>query len=94
MIKASELRKKYFGDDNTVTADELKCQKQRIATIIESYAQQNEESVTVIVPYRFKKVIASWLEDNEYTVIGINAKDNALHVFWTKDLVEQMVEKD
>lgn len=91
MLKASELRQKYFNDNRNFTAEELERQKQRIATIIESYAKQSEESVTVIVPYRFKKVIASWLEDNEYTVIGINTKDNALYVFWTKDLVEQMM---
>ena len=90
MLKASELRQKYFNDD-TVTDEALEHQKQRIAKFIESTAKQLEESITIVVPNRFKKAIASWLEDNEYTVLGINSNDNSLYVFWTKDLVDQMI---
>ena len=90
MLKASELRKKYFNDD-TVTDEDLEYQKQRIAKLIENTAKQQEESVTIVMPNRFKKDIASWLEDNEYTVLGVNSNDNSLYVFWTKDLVEQMI---
>lgn len=90
MLKASELRQKYFNDD-TVTDEDLEYQKQRIAKLIENTAKQNEESITIVVPNRFKKAIASWLEDNEYTVLGVNSKDNSLYIFWTKDLVDQMI---
>lgn len=91
MLKASELRKKYFNDDSNFTTDELEYQKQRIAKFIENTAKQLEESITMVVPNRFKKDIASWLEDNEYTVLGVNSNDNSLYIFWTKDLVDQMI---
>lgn len=91
MLKASELRKKYFKDDSNFTTDELEQQKQRIAKLIESTAKQLEESITIVVPNIFKKDIASWLEDNEYTVLGVNSNDNSLYIFWTKDLVDQMI---
>lgn len=90
MLKASELRQKYFNDD-TVTDEALEHQKQRIAKLIESSAKQLEDSITIVVPNRFKKAIASWLEDNEYTVLGVNSNDNSLYIFWTKELVEQMI---
>lgn len=39
----------------------------------------------------YKKRIAEWLEDNEYTVIGVNSKSEEMYIFWTEELVQQMV---
>lgn len=89
MIKASELRKKYFGDD--LGLEDLDEYKARIEKFIDTAAKAGEESTTVILPRRYKKVIAEWLEDNEYTVLGVNSKTNDLDIFWSKDLVEQMI---
>ena len=89
MIKARELRKKYFGDD--LGLDDLDLHKSRIEKFIDSAAAAGKESTTVILPKRYKQVIAKWLEDNEYTVIGVNSKTNDLYIFWSKDLVEQMM---
>lgn len=89
MIKASQLRKKYFGDD--LGLEDLDSYKSRIEKFIDAAAKAGEESTTVIIPRRYKKVIAEWLEDNEYTVLGVNSKTNDLNIFWSKNLVEQMI---
>lgn len=90
MIKASELRQKYFADDsfNDSTFEQLKtlCEKSIIAA-----AEKGEDSVTVNIPLMYKKRIAEWLEDNEYTVIGIESESDEMYILWSKDLVEQMV---
>jgi hypothetical protein len=89
MIKASELREKYFGDD--LHLEDLDLHKSRIEKLIDSAAKDGKESITVVLPTRYKKAIAEWLEDNEYTVFGVNNDINALDIFWAKELVEQMV---
>lgn len=89
MIKASELRKKYFGDD--LDLKDLDLHKSRIEKLIDSAAKDNKEAITVVLPTRYKKAIAEWLEDNEYTVIGVNSNENSLNIFWSKELVEQML---
>jgi len=90
MIKASELRQKYFPDDsfNDSTFEQLKtlCEKSIIVA-----AENKEDSVTINIPTMYKKRIAEWLEDNEYTVIGVNSKSEEMYIFWTEDLVQQMV---
>lgn len=90
MIKASELRQKYFNEEsyNNSTFERLKilCENSIIVA-----AENNEDSVTINVPIMYKKRIAEWLEDNEYTVIGVNSKSDEMDVFWSKELVEQMV---
>lgn len=89
MIKASELRKKYFGDE--LDLKDLDVHKSRIEKLIEDAAKNHKDAIAVILPVRYKKVIAEWLEDNEYTVLGVNNDENSLHIFWSKELVEQMV---
>ena len=91
MIKASELRQKYFADDsfNDSTFEQLKilCEKSIIVA-----AEKGEDSTTINIPILYKKRIAEWLEDNEYTVIGFNSKsDDNLYIFWSEELVKQMV---
>ena len=55
-------------------------------------AENKEDSVTINIPRLYKKRIAEWLEDNEYTVIGVKSESDVMYIFWTKDLVRQMVE--
>ena len=91
MIKASELRQKYFPDEsfNDSKFEELKtlCEKSIIIA-----AENKEDSTTVNIPVMYKKRIAEWLEDNEYTVLGVNdTKSDEMHIFWAEDLVEQLV---
>ena len=87
MIKASELRQKYFPDDsfNDSTFEQLKtlCEKSIIAA-----AEKGEESTTVNIPLMYKQKIAEWLEDNEYTVFGVNSKTTDMDIFWNEDLVK------
>ena len=88
MIKASDLRTKYFPDEsfNDSTFEELKtlCEKSIIVA-----AEKGEDSVTINIPTMYKKRIAAWLEDNEYTVFGVNdTKSDDMHVFWSEELVE------
>lgn len=90
LIKASELRKKYFNEEifTDATFEQLKtlCEK----SIIDA-AENKEDSVTINIPTMYKKNIAEWLEDNEYTVIGVNSKSDEIYIFWSEDLVKQMV---
>ena len=90
MIKASELRQKYFNEEsfNNSTFEQLKtlCEKSIITV-----AEKGEDSVTVNIPLMYKKKIAEWLEDNEYTVLGVNDTLDEIHIYWSKDLVEQMI---
>ena len=90
MIKASELRQKYFNEEifNDSTFEQLKtlCEKSII-----SAAEKGEDSVTVNIPLMYKKRIAEWLEDNEYTALGVNDTLDEINIYWSKDLVEQMV---
>lgn len=90
MIKASELRQKYFNEEsfNDSTFEQLKtlCEKSIIVA-----AEKGEDSITINIPSMYKKRIAEWLEDNEYTVIGVNSKSDEMYIFWTEELVEQMV---
>ena len=90
MIKASELRKKYFNEEsfNDSTLEQLKtlCEKSIIVA-----TEKGEDSITINIPKLYKKQIAEWLEDNEYTVIGVNSKSDEMYIFWSKELVEQMV---
>lgn len=90
MIKASELRKKYFNEE--IFNDSLFWQlKRQCEKSIVTVAEKGEESVTVNIPLTYKKRIAEWLEDNEYTVLGVNDSLDEIHIFWSKDLVEQMM---
>lgn len=89
MIKASQLREKYFKDD--LTLKDLDLLKYQVEKNIDDAAKAGEESTTVNMPKRYKKVIAEWLEDHEYTVFGVNTDKDSLDVFWSKDLVEQMI---
>lgn len=89
MIKASKLREKYFKDD--LTLKDLDFHKSDIEKFIVAAAKAGDDSTSVALPKRYKKVIAKWLEDNEYTVFGVNSDDNSLDIFWSKDLVEQMM---
>jgi len=90
LIKASELRKKYFNEEifTDSTFEELKtlCEKSIIAA-----AENKQDSITINIPTLYKKRIAEWLEDNEYTVIGVKSKSDDMYILWSKDLVEQMV---
>lgn len=90
MIKASELRQKYFMNEsfNDSTFEELKtlCEKSIIVA-----AEKGEDSTTVNIPILYKKRIAEWLEDNEYTVFGVNSKSDDMHIFWPEELVQLMV---
>ena len=91
LIKASELRKKYFNEEifTDSTFEELKtlCEKSIIAA-----AENKQDSITINIPTLYKKKIAEWLEDNEYTVFDANSKsDDDMYILWSKDLVEQMV---
>ena len=90
MIKASELRQKYFPDDsfNDSTFEQLKtlCEKSIIAA-----AEKGEDSVSVNIPLMYKKRIAEWLEDNEYTALGVNDTLDEIYINWSEDLVQQMV---
>lgn len=87
MIKASELRQKYFINEsfNDSTFEELKtlCEKSIIVA-----AEKGEDSTIVKIPMMYKKRIAEWLEDNEYTVISVNSKTDDLAIFWPEELVE------
>ena len=87
MLKASELRQKYFPDDsfNDSTFEQLKtlCEKSIIAA-----AEKGEESTSVNIPLMYKQKIAEWLEDNEYTVFGVNSKTTDMDIFWNEDLVK------
>ena len=91
LIKASQLRKKYFNEEIFIDAtfEQLKtlCEK----SIIDA-AEKGEDSVIVNIPRLYKKRIAEWLEDNEYTVIGVKSESDDMYIFWSKDLVRQMVE--
>lgn len=92
MIKASELRQKYFPDEsfNDSTFEELKtlCEKSIIIA-----AEKGEDSTTVNIPVMYKKRIAEWLEDNEYTVFGVNdTKSDEMHIFWAEELVSWLKE--
>ena len=90
MIKASELRKKYFNEE--IFNDSLFWQlKRQCEKSIITVAEKGEDSVTVNIPLIYKKRIAEWLEDNEYTVLGVNDTLDEIHIFWSKELVEQMV---
>ena len=90
MIKASELRQKYFNEEsfNDSTFERLKilCENSIIVA-----AENNEDSLKINIPIMYKKRIAEWLEDNEYTVIGVNSKSDEMYIFWSAELVEQMV---
>ena len=90
MIKASELRQKYFPDDsfNDSTFEQLKtlCEKSII-----NAAEKGEDSVSVNIPLMYKKRIAEWLEDNEYTALGVNDTLDEIYINWSEDLVQQMV---
>ena len=90
MIKASELRKKYFNEEsfNDSLFAQLKAQCEKSIITV---AEKGEDSVTVNIPLMYKKRIAEWLEDNEYTVLGVNDSLDEIHIFWSKDLVEQMI---
>lgn len=85
MIKASELRQKYFNEEsfNNSTFEQLKtlCEKSIITV-----AEKGEDSVTVNIPLMYKKKIAEWLEDNEYTVFGVNDSLDEIQVFWSKEV--------
>ena len=91
MIKASELRKKYFNEEsfNDSIYEQLKtlCEKSIIVA-----AEKGEESVSTNIPLMYKKRIAEWLEDNEYTVLGVNDSLDEIYIYWSEELVEQMVE--
>jgi hypothetical protein len=91
MIKASELRQKYFTDDsfNDSTFEQLKtlCEKSII-----NAAEKGEDSVVINIPLMYKKRIAEWLEDNEYTALGVNDTLDEINIYWSEDLVQQMVE--
>ena len=91
MIKASELRQKYFNEEsfNNSLFWQLKalCEKSIIAA-----AEKGEDSVVVNIPLMYKKRIAEWLEDNEYTALGVNDSLDEIHIYWSEDLVQQMVE--
>lgn len=89
MIKASELREKYFNDDFDLK--DLDFHKSIIEKKIENAAKDHKDAITVVLPTRYKKAIAEWLEDNEYTVLGVNSNENSLNIFWAKELVEQML---
>jgi hypothetical protein len=41
----------------------------------------------------YKKRIAEWLEDNEYTALGVNDTLDEIQIYWSKDLVEQMIDR-
>ena len=60
MIKASELRQKYFNEEsyNDSTFERLKilCENSIIVA-----AENNEDSVTINIPIMYKKRIAEWL---------------------------------
>ena len=92
MIKASELRQKYFPDDsfNDSTFEQLKtlCEKSIITA-----AEKGEDSVVINIPLMYKKRIAEWLEDNEYTALGVNDTLDEIQIYWSEDLVEQMVDR-
>ena len=90
MIKASELREKYFNEEsfNNTLLEQLKTQCEKSIITV---AEKGEDSVTVNIPLIYKKRIAEWLEDNEYTVLGVNDTLDEIHIFWSKELVEQMV---
>ena len=90
MIKASELRQKYFNEEsfNNTLLEQLKTQCEKSIITV---AEKGEDSVTVNIPLIYKKRIAEWLEDNEYTVLGVNDTLDEIHIFWSKELVEQMV---
>ena len=90
MIKASELREKYFNEEsfNNTLLEQLKTQCEKSIVTV---AEKGEDSVTVNIPLIYKKRIAEWLEDNEYTVLGVNDTLDEIHIFWSKELVEQMV---
>ena len=89
MIKASELREKYFGE--VLNLKDLDFYKSYIEKKINSAAKARKDAITVDLPRRYKKAIAEWLEDNEYTVLGVNSNENSLNIFWAKELVEQML---
>lgn len=89
MIKASELREKYFKDD--LTLKDLDLHKTQIEKNIEAAAKAGDDYIIVDLPKQYKKVIAEWLEDNEYTVFGVNSDKDSLDICWSKDLVEQMI---
>ena len=89
MIKASELREKYFNEESSnALFEQLKslCEQSIITA-----AEKGEESVAVNIPLMYKKRIAEWLEDNEYTALGVNSQLDELHIYWSKELVEQMI---
>ena len=89
MIKASELREKYFNEENSnALFEQLKslCEQSIITA-----AEKGEEGVTVNIPLMYKKRIAEWLEDNEYTALGVNDQLDEIHIYWSKELVEQMI---
>ena len=92
MIKASELRQKYFNEEsfNNSLFEQLKslCEKSIITA-----AERGEDSVTVNIPLMYKKRIAEWLEDNEYTALGVNDTLDEIQIYWSKDLVEQMTDR-
>ena len=90
MIKASELREKYFNEEsfNNTLLEQLKTQCEKSIIVA---AEKGEDSVIINIPKMYKKRIAEWLEDNEYTVIGVNSKSDEMYIFWSKELVEQMV---
>lgn len=91
MINASELRKKYFNEEsfNDSIFEQLKtlCEKSIIVA-----AEKGEDSVSINIPLMYKKRIADWLEDNEYTVLGVNDSLDEIYIYWSEELVEQMVE--
>lgn len=80
MIKASELRQKYFADDsfNDSTFEQLKTLYEKSIIVA---TENKEDSVTINIPTMYKKRIAEWLEDNEYTVIGVNSKSEEMYIF-------------
>ena len=92
MIKASELRQKYFNEEsfNNSLFEQLKslCEKSIITA-----AERGEDSVTVNIPLMYKKRIAEWLEDNEYTALGVNDTLDEIQIYWSKDLVDQMTDR-
>lgn len=92
MIKASELRQKYFNEEsfNNSLFEQLKslCEKSIITA-----AENGEDSVSVNIPLMYKKRIAEWLEDNEYTALGVNDTLDEIQIYWSKDLVEQMIDR-
>ena len=84
MIKARELRKKYF---NETTGEDFKELQKRAAEEIEQAAKNGEDGVIIRnVPKELKDKLRDWLEEYDYQANTFS--ETTVFVGWAKEYLD------